>query len=40
MKEWNNSVYFRLNKIACGFKEIARTHQACEKCGLATDLYR
>ncbi len=35
MKEWTNCVYFRLNKIACGFKELARTHQVGEKCGLA-----
>ena len=34
MKEWHNSVYCCLNKIACGFKESARAHQAGEKCGL------
>jgi len=33
-KEWNNSVYFRLSKNTCGFKEQASTHQSGEKCGL------
>ncbi len=36
VKEWNNSVYFRLNKIPCGFKEQARARQSSEKSGLGT----
>jgi len=35
MKEWNNSVYFRLNKILCGFKDQVRARPSGEKCGLA-----
>ena len=34
MKEWNNSVYFRLNKILCGFKDQVRARSSGEKCGL------
>jgi hypothetical protein len=34
MKEWNNSVYFRLNKILCGFKDQVRARPSGEKCGL------
>ena len=34
VKEWNNNVYFRLNKIPCGFKEQARARQSGEKSGL------
>ena len=34
MKEWNNSVYFRLNKILCGFKDQVRACPSGEKCGL------
>jgi hypothetical protein len=33
--EWNNSVYFRLSKILCGFKDQARTRLSGEKCGLS-----
>jgi len=33
--EWNNSVYFRLRKIPCGFKDQARARHPGEKCGLA-----
>ena len=33
-KEWNNSVYFRLRKIPCKFKEQERAHLSREKCGL------
>ena len=32
--EWNNSVYFRLSKILCGFKDQVRTRSSGEKCGL------
>ncbi len=35
VKEWNNNVYFRLNKTPCGFKEQARARQSGEKCGPA-----
>jgi len=35
MKEWNNRVYFRLNKILCGFKDQLRARSSGEKCGLA-----
>jgi len=31
---WNNSVYFRLSKILCGFKDQVRTRSSGEKCGL------
>jgi len=34
-KQWNNSVYCRLRKIAYGFKDQARTRHPGEKCGLA-----
>ncbi len=33
-KEWNNSAYFRLRKILCGFKDQARVRHSGEKCGL------
>jgi hypothetical protein len=33
-REWNNSVYFRLNKILRGFKDQVRARQSGEKCGL------
>jgi hypothetical protein len=32
-KEWNNSVYFRLSQILCGFKDQVRTRPSGEKCG-------
>ena len=32
-KERNSSVYFRLRKIPCGFKEQARARLSREKCG-------
>jgi len=35
-KEWNNSAYFRLRKISCGFKELARAHQSGEKYWLSS----
>jgi hypothetical protein len=35
VKEWNNRVYFRLNKILCGFKGQVRVRPSGEKCGLA-----
>jgi hypothetical protein len=31
LKEWNNSAYFRLKKIPCGFKEQARARHTGEK---------
>ncbi len=34
LKERNNSAYFRLKKIPCGFKEQARARHTGEKCGL------
>jgi len=34
LKERNNSAYFRLKKISCGFKEQARARHPGEKCGL------
>jgi hypothetical protein len=33
-KAWNNSVYFQLRKMPCGFKEQARARHPGEKCGL------
>ena len=36
LKERNNSAYFRLKKIPCGFKEQARVRHPGEKCGLET----
>jgi hypothetical protein len=33
-KEWNNSVYFQLRKMPCGFKDQARFCPSGEKCGL------
>ncbi len=35
LKERNNSAYFRLKKIPCGFKQQARARHTGEKCGLA-----
>jgi len=35
-KEWNNSVYSRLSKIFCGFKDQVRARPSGEKCGLNT----
>ncbi len=34
LDEWNNSVYCRVQKITCRFKELARIRHSCEKCGL------
>ncbi len=34
LKERNNSAYFRLKKIPCGFKQQARARHTGEKCGL------
>ena len=34
LDEWNNSVYFRVQKILCRFKELARIRHSREKCGL------
>ncbi len=34
LDEWNNSVYCRVQKISCRFKEQARIRHSCEKCGL------
>ncbi len=34
LKEQNNSAYFRLKKIPCGFKQQARARHTGEKCGL------
>ena len=33
-KAWNNSVYFQLRKMSCGFKDQARVCPSGEKCGL------
>jgi hypothetical protein len=33
-KAWNNSVYFQLRKMSCGFKDQARFCPSGEKCGL------
>ncbi len=38
LKERNNSAYFRLKKIPCGFKQQARARHTGEKCGLDTRL--
>ena len=32
--EWNNSVYSRLSKILCEFKDQVRARPSGEKCGL------
>ncbi len=37
VRERNNRVYFRLNKMPCGFKEQARARQSGEKSGLGKD---
>jgi len=34
LKERNNSAYFRLNKILCGFKDQVRARPSGGKCGL------
>jgi hypothetical protein len=34
-KKWNNSVYSRLSKILCGFKDQVRARPTGEKCRLA-----
>jgi hypothetical protein len=34
LKKRNNSAYFRLKKIPCGFKEKARPRHPGEICGL------
>jgi len=39
-KKWNNSAYFRLRKILCGFKDQARDRHPGEKCGLITSIRR
>jgi len=33
-KKWNNSVYSRLSKILCEFKEQVRARPSGEKCGI------
>ena len=33
-KKWNNSVYSRLSKMLCGFKDQVRARPSGEKCGL------
>ncbi len=38
LKERNNSAYFRLKKIPCGFKQQARARHPGEKCGLGFDI--
>ena len=35
LNEWNNNVYFRVQKFPCRFKEQVRTRHSCEKCGLS-----
>jgi len=41
LKEWNDSLYCRVQKIPCRFKEQARACHSCEKCGFAaTGLMR
>ena len=45
-KEWNNSVYFRLKKLPCEFKDTClfkdsgRARQFGEKWGLGSGLHR
>lgn len=34
LKEWNNHLYFRIQKSRCKSKEQARVCHSCEKCGL------
>ena len=34
LRKWNNSVYFRLKKKSCGFKDQARARQSGVKWGL------
>ncbi len=34
LDDWNNSVYYRVQKIPCKFKEQMRIRHSCEKCGL------
>ena len=33
-KKWNSSVYSRLNKMLCGFKDLVRARPSGEECGL------
>ena len=33
--KWNNSVYFRLSKMLCGFKDQVRARTSGEQCGLS-----
>ncbi len=40
LKERNNSAYFRLKKIPCGFKQQARARHTGEKCGLDLVAHR
>ena len=40
LKERNNSAYFRLKKIPCGFKVQARARHPGEICGLVLYLVR
>ena len=35
VRERNNSVYFRLNKILCGFTDQVRARPSGENCGLS-----
>jgi len=37
-KKWNNSVYSRLSKMLCGFKDQVRARPSGEKCGLDFEL--
>jgi hypothetical protein len=37
-KAWNNSVYFQLRKMSCGFKDQARFCPSGEKCGLGFEV--
>ena len=36
-KAWNNSVYFQLRKMSCGFKDQTRFCPSAEKCGLGSE---
>ena len=38
-KAWNNSVYFQLREMSCGFKDQARFCPSGEKCGLGLSEY-
>jgi hypothetical protein len=37
--KWNNSVYSRLSKMLCGFKNQVRARPSGEKCGLSPGLH-